>query len=281
MATRRPVRINVLVDWSEAFVDPNGSFYSGTSLEEKAAAAKILRACDRAVYTCDVHHRGALEFVEQGGLYPAHNLLKRDEPHPSPVYSGKSTSCLLTKPLQDVIDAKGWKAAVIVPRCAQFQAYNGDSHPAVPAYTVEDVEATFGAKSVDPARFGEYPYVISAKSEFNGVSLYSTAHIGPMAGVNDTDYNAFTLYRKQYGLGEGVDFLFTGTVLGICVFQSASNAKQMFPKANVCIIHDACTQLLGEDYGMPDAEFGLRTVRAMCAQIGVKFMTAEQYLGSS
>ena len=137
-----------------------------------------------------------------------HNLIKKDELHPSA--QGKNTSCRLTEKLQTVV--QGRRAGLIVPRCVQLQDYNGGA--TTPAFSISDVEYTFDMKHLDPRRFSEYDYIVNAKSEFNGVSLYSTALFGNIAGANNEDYNAFTLLRRRFGLGDSVEFSVTGVVLG-------------------------------------------------------------------
>ena len=69
-------KINVLVDWGKSFVDENGSFYSGTTEEQKDNAVKINKNSDLTILLTDVHSRDNPEFIVNGGIYPTHNLVK-------------------------------------------------------------------------------------------------------------------------------------------------------------------------------------------------------------
>jgi hypothetical protein len=107
-------------------------------------------------------------------------------------------------------------------------------------------------------------YIVSAKAMFNGACVhvlraYEDKHF---EGVPASDDNAFSLLRERLGLGAGVQFAVTGTVLSICVHQTASNIKQMFPAATVAIIIDACTALAPPE-GEPDPPDWPAVMRAM------------------
>src|SRR3989344_1474325 len=64
-----------LIDWSKSFVDDNGSFYCGTTEEQKRNAAAIVEIADLVINTTDLHPVNAPEFNTNGGLYPSHNLV--------------------------------------------------------------------------------------------------------------------------------------------------------------------------------------------------------------
>ena len=118
-------RINVLVDWGKSFVDPNGSFYAGTTEGQKDNAAQIARISDLLLYLGDVHTRTSSEFLINGGLYPAHNLVKKDWHNLDllGVGSDKTVSPELTDKLQAVVNER--YGGLIVPRHVFFQDYNG------------------------------------------------------------------------------------------------------------------------------------------------------------
>eukprot|EP01105_Mastigella_eilhardi_P019590 TRINITY_DN4626_c0_g1_i1.p2 TRINITY_DN4626_c0_g1~~TRINITY_DN4626_c0_g1_i1.p2 ORF type:complete len:285 (-),score=92.79 TRINITY_DN4626_c0_g1_i1:103-957(-) len=276
---QRRFRVNVLVDWSKAFVDEDGSFYCGATEAQKDAAAQVIGAADLVVYAVDVHTPKSAEFLPNGGVYPVHNLLLQD---PS---SARSSSCLLTAKLQRAVEQRlsmlGKDQAALTPRHVHFQDYQGAGSVPCPSFRREDVCKTFGVPEfgdkVRPigAKLG---YVVSPKCDFNGCSVRATQHYGSFPGVNNEDFNVFTCLNREYGLGEKLDITVTGVVLGICVYQTASNLRQLFPRANVTIVIDATKQLTGKQFGFEDEKIGEAAVRGMCAQLNVSVATSADYL---
>ncbi len=273
------MNINMLVDWGIAFVDKEGSFYCGTSEVQKDNAVLINNVADLTVYLGDIHTRQSSEFIVNGGLYPAHNLIVTDQYDLADLgVEGKNVSPQLTKKLYDCV--KNRKSGLIVPRHVFFQDYNGEEYPRV-AFRFEQIEETFGIKRLNAREFldGDIEYIVNAKHMFNGVGLQSTEWIGRVEGVPDMEMNAITLLKQKYGQGEGLSINFTGVVMGICLYQSASNTKQIFPKAEVNVIADGCTHLVYAPLGIESEEIGDLVARKMCQQVGINYITTGEYMG--
>lgn len=271
-------KINVLVDWGESFVDQNGSFYCGTTDEQKERAADIVSYADLVLYLSDLHTRSSSEFQVNGGLYPAHNLQKKDwrSLDNLGVSPEKSVSPQLTERLHSLV--KDRRSGLIVPRHVFFQDYNNEMRP-TPAFFLRDVEETFAVTCLDEQSFrdGKIDYVVCAKHMFNGAGLQSTGFLGHFPGVPDEDKNVFSLLKQQYGQGHDLQFDVTGVVMGICIYQTASGIKQLFPKAGVNVIADACTHLIYAPLGIPDEETGNSVAKRMCQQVGINYLSTEEY----
>jgi hypothetical protein len=271
------------VDWGQSFVDTDGSFYCGTTPEQKQTAAKVSRSADLWLYLTDVHPRTSREFQAHGGLYPAHNLVKKDWPDAAAlgIAPGKNVSPEITAPLHAIVAGK--PAGLIVPRHVFFQDYNG-GRP-VPCFSFRDVEETFGVRKLDPVAFldGAVQYVINAKHMFSGALLQSTEWMNSpwsrelreseaACGVPSIEMNVFTLLKEKYGQGEGLVINHTGVVMGICIYQTASGIKQIFPKAEVNIIADGATHLLTPHLGFSEQRAADQALHAMCQQVGVNYL---------
>lgn len=271
--------INILVDWGESFVDPNGSFYCGTTEAQKDKAVSVVNTTDLVVYLSDLHTRTSSEFVVNGGLYPPHNLRKKDwsELETLGLENNKSVSPQLTAKLENLV--RGRRSGLMVPRHVFFQDYNGEPNPQ-PAFTLEDVEETFGIRRLDEQEFcnGRIDYVVNVKHMFNGTGLQATEFLGLFKGIPDIEKNIFTLLKEQYGQGKELVFDVTGVVMGICIYQTASGIKQIFPKAEVNVIADACTHLIYAPLGIADEDTGNLVAKKMCQQIGINYLTTAEYL---
>ncbi|PIZ50595.1 hypothetical protein COY27_06650 [Candidatus Woesearchaeota archaeon CG_4_10_14_0_2_um_filter_33_13] len=274
-------RINVLVDWGKAFVNLNGSFYCGTTEAQKDRAAEVLSTSDLVLYLSDVHSRTSSEFTVNGGLYPAHNLVQKHWKNLEDlaVEPGKDVSPQLTEKLYDLVKDK--RSGLIVPRHVFLQDYNGEKNPQ-PAFTINEVSETFGVTPLyDPRRFldGEIDYVVNAKHLFDGTRTNALSWLGSIPGVPDLDMNVFSLLKQKYGQGEDLEFDFTGVVTGICLYQSASGTKQLFPRSTVNIISDAATHLVYAPLGIESEDMGNIVARKMCQQVGVNYISTAEYLG--
>ncbi len=272
--------IQNLVDWGKSFVDEDGSFYCGTTEEQKDIAAKIAKSGDLWIYLTDVHTRGSSEFAVNGGLYPAHNLIDRDfyGLDKLGVEEGKTVSPRLTKKLHAIVKDK--PSGLIVPRHVFFQDYDGRIQ--APPFSYQDVEDTFGVKRLDETALldGETKYVINAKHMFNGAASQPTGWAGYIEGIPQEEMNVFALLKKKYGQGRDLIINHTGVVMGICIYHTASGVKQIFPKAEVNIIADGATHLLGQQFGFKNEREADRAVRGMCRQIGVNYINCSEYLGT-
>ncbi|MBI2666541.1 hypothetical protein HYX13_02925, partial [Candidatus Woesearchaeota archaeon] len=184
--------IKVFVDFSESFTSPNGSFYCGTTEEQKDNAVKVAQSGDLILYLVDVHTRGSSEFIVNGGAFPAHHLIKKDHYALDQlgVEAGKTVSPQLTQKLYDLVKDK--RSGLIVPRHVFFQDYNGEENPQ-PSFAFEDVEETFGVKRLNSKEFldGGIEYVVNAKHMFNGTALQATNWMGDFAGVPVQEMNIF------------------------------------------------------------------------------------------
>ncbi len=273
--------IQNLIDWGKSFVDENGSFYCGTTEEQKRTAANVASDADLWLYLPDVHTRTSSEFAVNGGLYPVHNLVRKDwrDLDKLGVEAGKTVSPELTDVLQEIV--RGKPSGLLVPRHVFYQDYDGGE--AKPAFGYRDVCDTFGVEKLRAQELmdGYTKYVINAKHMFNGAALQSTAWLGKSHEMlPEDDANVFALLKRKYGQGKDLVINHTGVVTGICIYQTASGVKQIFPKAEVNIISDATTQLLVKELGFGDKEQADKAVRSMCKQVGVNYITSGEYLGS-
>jgi hypothetical protein len=69
------IRVCNLIDWSKSFVDENGSFYCGTTDEQKRNAAEIIERAEMVIATMDLHPVSAPEHAVNGGLNPGSIIL--------------------------------------------------------------------------------------------------------------------------------------------------------------------------------------------------------------
>ena len=125
---------------------------------------------------------------------------------------------------------------------------------------------------------GKYKFIVNAKHMYNGAGLQSTEWMGQIPGVPSIEMNSLTLLKQIFGLGEDLEIFLTGTVTGICVYQSATNTKQVFPRAKVMVIGDACTQIFSESLGINDAETGKFVVGKMLKQVGCDLIDSSEFL---
>jgi len=277
---KKTITINVIVDLSVSFSTDEGSFSCCTTQETRDNAAKLASAADLIIYTTDVHDKTSSEFNTNGGLFPPHHILG--------TCGGDAVPGSSPKPVPEVVKAiASRKAMVCVPRHVYF-ANSSCLKDGKPVLTAADVEKEFGAPMAPEdivaagamlsTRGGDVSMLYSAKNCFNGViemPIISCPAAEHVDGVPDKNFNAFTLLRSVYGLGEGLRFVVDGVVLSICVYQVASNIKQVFPEASVEVVSDACTALAGEP--VPGSNWN-DVVKAMSAQIGVQTTTVEAVL---
>ena len=272
--------IKVLVDFSKSFTDTNGSFYCGTTEQQKDNAVAVNQEGDLTLYLSDVHTGTSSEFIVNGGLYPAHNLIAKDQYDLDKlgVEAGKTVSPQLTEKLYALVKDK--RSGLIVPRHVFFQDYNGKNETQ-PAFSFADAEETFGIKKLDTQEFldGGIEYVVNAKHMFNGAALQATDWLGEVYGVPSAEMHVFSLLKEKYGQGKELVFDFNGVVMGICIYQSASGVRQLFPKAKINVIADACTHLVYAPLGIPDEATGNDVAKRMCQQIGINYVTTKEFFG--
>lgn len=272
--------IEAWVDWGKSFVDRNGSFYCGTTEEQKDTAVRVSVGEEPVlrIYFCDVHPRTSSEFSVNGGFYQTHNLPKSHEYDLQKlgVADGLTVSPQLTEKLYDMIKDK--KSGLIVPRHVFFQDYNGGEPK--PAFMYEDVEETFGAKKLDPEELldGSLEYVVNAKHMFNG-ALVQPSPAGTFDGIPDNEENSLSILKRKYGQGEDLTFKVTGVVGGICDYQTSSGIRQVFPKSEIYLIADGITHLLVPELGLADVDTAELVLKKMCQQIGIRYVRSDEYLG--
>jgi hypothetical protein len=272
------MKFNVLIDFGESFTDENGSFYCGTTEEQKDNAVKINKFADKTIYLVDVHTKNSLEFVANGGLYPAHNLLNKDNNKIKELgVEGKSVSPQLTKKLLNIVSNKS--SGLIVPRHVFFQNYDGNPN-FKPDFNIQDVVETFNVPLLNVQDYldGKIDYVINAKHMFDGTRTQVTNYLKKFPNIPDEEKNIFSIIKEKYGAGEELTFDVTGVVMGICVYQTASGIKQIFPKAKVNIISDASTHLIYAPLGFANEKDANESGKRMCAQIGINYLTTKEYL---
>jgi len=273
-------KINVLVDFSESFTDKNGSFYSGTTDLQKLNAVEINKSADETIYLSDIHTKNSLEFAVNGGLYPAHNLINSDWKYASSlgINENQSVSPQLTAPLYDLVKSK--KSGLIVPRHVFFQDYNGEEN-FIPSFSFREVEETFGVKKLDSQKYldEEVRYIINAKHMFNGAALQATDWMGNFSDIPDKEMNIFSLVKEKYGQGQDLEFDISGVVMGICIYQTATGLRQIFPKSKINVIADACTHLVYAPLGFENEGVANDAAKRMCAQVGINYLTTREYLG--
>lgn len=273
-------KINVLVDFSESFTDKNGSFYSGTTDLQKENAVEINKSADETIYLIDIHTKKSLEFAVNGGLYPVHNLINSDWKYVNDlgIEDGKSVSPQLTALLYDTVKSK--KSGLIVPRHVFFQDYNGEKN-FIPSFSFRDVEETFGVKKLDSQRYldEEVEYVVNAKHMFNGAALQATDWMGNFVDIPEKEMNIFSLIKEKYGQGQDLEFDISGVVMGICIYQTATGLRQIFPKSKINVIADACTHLVYAPLGFENEGIANDAAKRMCAQVGINYLTTREYLG--
>ncbi len=150
---KKVILISNLIDWSKSFVDENGSFYCGTTEEQKRNAAQIIQLADLVISTLDLHPVTAPEHMINGGLYPVHNAVKPWRYDADFIYNispdgeeqrleDKTVSPELTAILHEAASFNR-KAALMVPRGVYFQG----EHDAI-FCTPADIEETYRQKIV-------------------------------------------------------------------------------------------------------------------------------------
>ena len=284
---KKNIKIVNLIDWSKSFVDENGSFYCGTSDEQKRNAAKIIEQADLVIATMDLHPVSAPEHAVNGGLYPVHNAVKPWEYSPDFIYmltpagkrlrlEDKTLSPELTGILSDAASHKN--CGIIVPRGVYFQ---GESQRAfcLPA----DIEATYQQRIISKEEFleGNINYIIAPKQYFDATRLDSgiTLPDTEISGVPARNFNIYSLLKKKFPPGHyNLIFINTGVVEGICRLHTSIGLKQMFPFDRIINISDATTPLYGIGLGYKTPEESRQASTRVCRDIGIEYMTTGECL---
>jgi len=295
-----------LVDWSESFVDENGTFYCGTTLEQKKNAAKLVREADLVIETTDLHPITAPEHNINGGLYPAHNAVNPEEYSQDFIYCLTQTNALklgnktlsprLTKIIADELNGK--ERALIVPRGLYYQSGLKE-----PFCKPEDIEKTFDSRIITAQEFlqRDYKHIIAPKQYFDATRLDSDWLIDErynedeaidrainraMTGVDPdniripkTNYNVYSLLEKKFPRSEyEIVMINTGVVEGICRLHTSIGQRQMFPTSRIINVSDATTHLYGIGLGYETQEQSREACTRVGKDIGIEYLTTEQAL---
>ncbi len=283
------IRVCNLIDWSKSFVDENGSFYCGTTDEQKRNAAQIIERAELVIATMDLHPVSAPEHAVNGGLYPVHNAVKPWEYGPDFIYmktqedeelrlGDKTLSPELTGILSDAASASKGKRGLIVPREVYFQEEN----QAVFCYP-EDIEATFFQKIITKDDFleGDIDYITAPKKYFDATRLDSLITLPDVEikGVPAQNFNIYSLLKKKFPPDKyELVFINTGVVEGICRLHTSIGLRQMFPFDRIINISNATTPLYGIGLGYKTAEESRQASTRVCKDIGIEYMTTEECL---
>ena|GEM_PF-980015 len=286
------IRVCNLIDWSKSFVDENGSFYCGTTDEQKRNAAEIIDRAEVVIATMDLHPVSAPEHAVNGGLYPVHNAVKPWEYNPDFVYmktqdgvelqlGDKTLSPELTGILSDAASASNAskeKGGLIVPREVYFQEENQSIF-----CQPDDIEATFHQKIITKDDFlqGDFDYITAPKKYFDATRLDSgiTLPDVEIEGVPEQNFNIYSLLKKKFPPDKyELVFINTGVVEGICRLHTSIGLRQMFPFDRIINISNATTPLYGIGLGYKTAEESRQASTRVCKDIGIEYMTTEECL---
>ncbi len=264
--------ISVIVDMTETFVDPHGSFYCGTTPRQKENAAAIARLAHWNLSCPDLHPMTSLEFNINGGLYPIHSVPRPDDIDLRKYgLEGKSVRPRLTRVLHDAIDRTN--PGVYVPRQVYFQEPDGSL-----SYSPADVEATFGLPIITAERFlaEDFTYIIQPKFFFDATRLTVNPPIHLTAGatrIPDANENIFSLIKRKFPNQAALVFIVPSVVENICTLHTTAGIRQEFPHARVIVPSDATTPLAGVGLGFEKPEDVARSCGALAVDIGIEYKT--------
>lgn len=225
MEKRKRVIVANLIDWSQSFVDEDGSFYCGTREREKRNAAHIVSLAQVVVNSVDLHPLTAAEFAVNGGLYPVHNVLEAGSLDSAFAYmkgrqgemlplGTRNASPCLSRILVDAV--AGRRAAVIVPRDVFFQGPGSR-----PFCDPRDIARTFKARVITAREFlrHDYTFITAPKKYFDASRLDSTIGLPRerVPGIAAANYNVYSLLAQKFPASQyHLVMINTGVVEGIC-----------------------------------------------------------------
>jgi hypothetical protein len=276
---KETLRIANLIDWSQSFVDNNGSFYCGTTADQKRNAAMI--------NTMDLHPVTAPEHAVNGGLYPVHNAVRHWQYGPEFVYMKspegtylKLEDKTLSPELTDILkeSAASRKGGIIVPRGVYFQGENNTTF-----CRPEDIEETFNYKIIGKEDFlaGEFDYITAPKQYFDATRLDSDIALpgDDIEGIPEQNFNIYSLLKKKFPSDKfQLIFINTGVVEGICRLHTSIGMRQMFPFDRIINISNATTPLYGVGLGYDTPDQSRQASTRVCRDIGIEYMTTEECL---
>ncbi|MCP5047696.1 MAG: hypothetical protein GY940_11025 [bacterium] len=279
------VRISNLIDWSRSFVDENGSFYCGTTPDQKKNAAAIVSFADLVINNMDLHPVTAPEHAVNGGLYPVHNAAKPWEYNGDFIYmkaaegeelrlEDKTLSPELTGIIAEAAASR--KGGVIAPRGVYFQGENNSAF-----CSPGDIEETFRFRIITKEDFleGEYDYITAPKQYFDATRIDSDISLpqDEVEGIPQTNFNIYSLLKKKFPSDRyRLVFINTGVVEGICRLHTSIGMRQMFPFDRIINISNATTPLYGIGLGYDTADQSRQASTRVCKDIGIEYMTTEE-----
>jgi hypothetical protein len=284
---KRRILVVNLIDWSKSFVDDDGSFYCGTTAEQKEKAGEVVQHADLVIFSSDTHPMRSSEFSINGGLYPAHNVVRYFDSGPESEYfvtksgrgmrlGSRTMSPELTAEIQKHL--KGRRTGVIAPKEVFYQ--DGADQP---WFLPGDVEKSFNARIATADNFisGALDYIVAPKHAFDATRLESDIVLPKSVaeGIPSTNFNVFSLLRLRYPADKH-EFVFvnTGVVEGICRLHTSIGLRQMFKSSRVINLTDATTPLAGIGLGFETPEQSRDAAMRICRDVGVEYMTTNEFL---
>lgn len=276
-----------LIDWSESFVDDRGSFYCGTTVEQKKKAGEVAEYADLVIFSPDSHPLESSEFAINGGIYPAHNVVRHFDEGPGFEYfvtrtgervklGNRTMSPALTGDIGKHL--KGRTRGMVASKEIYYQ--DGASEP---WFSPSDLERSFGAEVISERDFveGAFDYVISPKHTFDATRLDSDVALPRRGarGIPSSNFNVFSLLRSKYP-ADSYEMLFvnTGVVEGICRLHTSIGLRQMFKASRVVNLTDATTPLAGIGLGFETPEQSRDAAIRVCKDVGVEYTTTDEFL---
>ncbi|MEW5747704.1 MAG: hypothetical protein AB1793_02805 [Candidatus Thermoplasmatota archaeon] len=284
---KEQVLIVNLIDWSRSFVDEDGSFYCGTTRDQKENAGKVVEHADLVIFSSDAHPVQSKEFAINSGLYPAHNVVLRSSTGPDFEYfvsaageamrlGGRTMSPALTEDIGRHLRRRA--RGMIVPKEIYYQ-----DGAEVPWFLPSDMERSFGTDAIGPDDFleGDYDYIVAPKHTFDATRLESDYTLPRMVGegIPAMNCNVFSLLRQRYP-SSAFDLIFvnTGVVEGICRLHTSIGLRQMFKTSRIVNLKDATTPLAGIGLGFETPEQSRDAAMRVCKDVGVEYSTTEEFL---
>ncbi len=265
--------VGVNIDWSKSFVDENGSFYCGTTQEQKGKAAEIMPYLDLVINTTDFHSIKANEFKMNGGMWPLHNVaeFKRINVEDYGLAKGSTISPEQTELIENAINKT--KTGIIVPRHVYFQ--DGDEL----SFSPELVEEAFGQRIITPEEFfnGNFTYIIAPKIHFDATTVISNRLLPQKqySRVPKEEYTIFDLVQEKYGKNRDITYIGTGVVDNICRHYTSTGLRQKYGSRVVNII-GATTELYGIGLGFEDKKQVRDSCERIQKDIGIEHKTLEE-----
>ena len=276
-----------LIDWSKSFVDEGGSFYCGTTRDQKENAGKVIEHADLVIFSSDAHPIQSSEFAINRGLYPAHNVVLRSPIGPDFEYfvsangeaaklGGKTMSPALTVDIGK--DLKGRARGMVVPKEIYYQ-----DGAAEPWFSPSDIQRSFETEIISPDSFivGDCSYIVAPKHTFDATRLGSDFALPRKVGdgIPAVNYNVFSLLRQKYP-PSAFDLVFvnTGVVEGICRLHTSIGLRQMFKTSRIVNLTDATTPLAGIGLGFETPEQSRDAAMRVCKDVGIEYSTTEEFL---